>query len=724
MTSSFQDVLRQQGGTTPKSGWNSQSPATKSTATSQSKAEVSTPTSSASKTDAPVDPKSDLATASANTKAPASGGATNAISTTSTTPTLAPATGLAAMIIQATIQMPKFSPTPSPTKTAAKTPAKPGEDSSAGSTQDQNPSDSLPDSNDLSSMLARIALLTPYAQQLTSPKKAPAEKTSANPQTDPAPTSDAAKNTSPLLSDSADLSTIMVHALILAANAQQNPASSAASTTVPSSILPAVLTTFSGLTSAVGFATLSGSASPAASTTVPGSTPPAVLTTFPGLTSVAAPATLRGSKYPAAITTVPSLASAGASTTLPGSTSPAASTTVPGSVPPAALPTVPDLTSTIASTILPSSTSPATSATVPSSVPPPALTTVPDLTSAVASTTLPGSTSPAASTTAPVSVTPAALTIVPDLTSAAASTAVAVTTTTTAVAMGKELPLLGLTKGTTVNLLKEKKSDPTSAEGSFLQVSTTSTPADANPSTLFGRPLTTTSQPSDLQQVATQTDSKNSLTFDLSSATSSIAGTANVEKTKAMNPDIINAQITALSGLGTQGSALQDTPADVHILLNSNNDFQDALKQVMHVAQLTQTDDSPAPMRVAIEIQTPPGAIVNVYVSRQNDQWRAQLSTNDPQALTWVQDKMSSIRSGDVGVDVKWLPPQMESSSTGGNTNSNLGWDRGGQNQSNYQQPEERSQSRRQGKASPEPELETVGASAFMNTFAAVQGAA
>ena len=50
-------------------------------------------------------------------------------------------------------------------------------------------------------------------------------------------------------------------------------------------------------------------------------------------------------------------------------------------------------------------------------------------------------------------------------------------------------------------------------------------------------------------------------------------------------------------------------------------------------------------MRVAIEIQTPPGAIVNVYVSKQpDDQWRAQLSTNDPQALSWVQDKMSSLR--------------------------------------------------------------------------------
>ena len=120
----------------------------------------------------------------------------------------------------------------------------------------------------------------------------------------------------------------------------------------------------------------------------------------------------------------------------------------------------------------------------------------------------------------------------------------------------------------------------------------------------------------------------------------------------------------------------------------------------MHVAQLTQTNESRTPMRVAIEIQTPPGAIVNVYVSRQNDQWRAQFSTNDPQALAWVQDQMNSLRqSGDLGVDVNWLPPQMESGTARARaTNSNLAWDRGGQNQSSYQQPDERSQSQRQRK--------------------------
>ncbi len=528
---SFQDVLRQQDGATPKSDQKSQSVSTKNTMTSRSTSEVSTSTSIASKTVAPVDLKSDLTTAFADTKGPASGVATNAASTPSSISTLASTTDLAAMIIQATIRTPKTPVTPSSTGTAEKTPAKPGDNSPHGTTPDQNPSGSLPDSNDLSSMLARIALLTTHAQQIILPKAAPTAAISTAPSANPTPTASAAKDTPSPVSGATDLSTMMVQALILAANAQQTPAAAAAPTTT------------------------------------------------------------------------------------------------------------------------------------------------------------------------------------------------AVATAATTAAAGKDLPLLGLTKGVTASPLKEKKSGASIVEGSFLQATTISTPTDASAKSLIGQPLTSISNRSDLQQVTPTTGAKNSLLTNLPNVTSSVAGTANVEKIKVMSPDIINSQIIALSGLGTQGSALQQTSADVHILLSSNNDFQDALKQVMHVAQLTQTDDSRTPMRVAIEIQTPPGAIVNVYVSRQNDQWRAQLSTNDPQALTWVQDKMNSIRSGDVGMDVKWLPPQMESSSsTGGNTNSNLGWERGGQNQSNYQQPDERSQSQRQRKASPEPEV--VGAGAFMNTFASIQEAA
>jgi hypothetical protein len=112
-------------------------------------------------------------------------------------------------------------------------------------------------------------------------------------------------------------------------------------------------------------------------------------------------------------------------------------------------------------------------------------------------------------------------------------------------------------------------------------------------------------------------------------------------------------------------------------------------------------------------------------VSRQNDQRRAQLSTNDPQALSWVQDQMTSLRqSNDLGVEVKWLPPQMESTASSSTPDANLSWDRGGQGQSNYQQPDERQQPPRQNKPGVLPALAEVGANPFMNSLAALGRAA
>ncbi len=188
-----------------------------------------------------------------------------------------------------------------------------------------------------------------------------------------------------------------------------------------------------------------------------------------------------------------------------------------------------------------------------------------------------------------------------------------------------------------------------------------------------------------------------------------------------MNTDLNFPELEVLAGYGTNTSSQQSAP-NVQILLSSNQDFEDALKQVMHVAQLTQTNESRAPMRVEMEIQTPPGAIVNVYVSRQNDQWRAQLSTNDPQALSWVQDKMSSLRqAGDFGVEVRWLPPQMES---GSGHDANLSWDRGGQGQSNYQQPDDRTQSERRKRAGVLPGLGSILSNQFTDTIHALGRAA
>jgi hypothetical protein len=193
-----------------------------------------------------------------------------------------------------------------------------------------------------------------------------------------------------------------------------------------------------------------------------------------------------------------------------------------------------------------------------------------------------------------------------------------------------------------------------------------------------------------------------------------------------MNSDLTTWATQLLSGSGAPQPSTQRQP-DLQIQLASNHDFTDALKQVMHVAQLTQTGESRTPMRVEMEIQTPPGAIVNIYVSKTGDQWRAQLSTNDPVAMAWVQNQMTSLRqTSDLGVEVKWLPPQMETNApiaTSGGQEANLSWNQGG-GQANYQQPDDRQQSGRQSSAEETDEYAATGSKGFMNTLTALRRAA
>jgi hypothetical protein len=291
---------------------------------------------------------------------------------------------------------------------------------------------------------------------------------------------------------------------------------------------------------------------------------------------------------------------------------------------------------------------------------------------------------------------------------------------------GKDIPLS--TSGTAVGTAttKEKKSTTSTTEGSFIQSGTTSTESDENSSSLGITALTSNANASGNKQVTAISGTKNSSSNTSPSNAAGTAGTANVESEKDMSATTNAAQIAALSGIGGNATTTSQTPADVNIVLSSNNDFDDALKHVMQIASINQTSESQIPLRVAIEIQTPPGAIVNVYVSKQDDGYRAQLSTNDPAALSWVQEKMSSLRESDtgLGVSVKWLPPQMEGSTTTVSTGqSNLGWDRNGQNQAQYQQQqqEERPQHQRQ-RTEQEPALAGIGAhDDFMSTFTSLQ---
>ena len=195
-----------------------------------------------------------------------------------------------------------------------------------------------------------------------------------------------------------------------------------------------------------------------------------------------------------------------------------------------------------------------------------------------------------------------------------------------------------------------------------------------------------------------------------------------------MNTDLNLQDIAATASAATASNAAPE----VNILLSTNNDFEDALKQVIHIAQLNDATGSSTatPTRVAIELQTPPGAIVNVYVSKQpDDTYRAQLSTTDPAALSWVQDKIASLRqSNDLGVEVKWLPAQVESTSslsatTTSSDGSNLNWNRDGQQQNNPT-PDEQSQYQRQNQPSYEDDLVEDGVDSFTSKFATVGGVA
>jgi hypothetical protein len=350
-----------------------------------------------------------------------------------------------------------------------------------------------------------------------------------------------------------------------------------------------------------------------------------------------------------------------------------------------------------------------TTATTPPTAPPNVATILAQASPTISqSGTIPASTTPNVATTSTAT--------------AALATAALYANSKTLVKPGTESPLSGSGKTATTVTGKEKKSTAASPEGSFLQSDATTKDAGAV-SNLTTMAVTTVGNGSGNQQVAMPSHAaKSALNGPVAGATASV-GTASVEKKSDMNTDsnIPTLVSSAIANVATRA------PAEVNILLSSNSDFEDALKQVVHIAQLRDSSAVLSPTRIAIELQTPPGAIVNVYVSKQDDGYRAQLSTSDPAALSWVQDKITTLRQGnEPGVEVKWLPAQLESNSlsaTATSSNgSNLDWNRNGQNQ-NYQQPDDRSQSQRQEPSSTE-DLVEAEAETFSTSLTTAGGAA
>jgi hypothetical protein len=274
----------------------------------------------------------------------------------------------------------------------------------------------------------------------------------------------------------------------------------------------------------------------------------------------------------------------------------------------------------------------------------------------------------------------------------------------------------------------EKKSDASASQGSFLQAGTTASASSWAMLGSGGQPFQSVTQDTAGNKVTTLSNSPVGALKDASGTTSGVAGMANGKTEKEMNatldlPDLV-------VSTGTNPMVMKNS-ADVSIQLGSNHDFKDALGQVMRVAELSGLSNSTPPLRVAIEIQTPPGAIVNVYVSKQSDGYRAQLSANDPQALSWVQDQIGSLRqSTDTGVSVRWLPAQMESSSSSSlstassGSESGLSWDRGGQGQQGNSQSNERQPAPRQKRPLFEGLLAPSRSNSFLETVGVLGRAA
>jgi hypothetical protein len=277
-----------------------------------------------------------------------------------------------------------------------------------------------------------------------------------------------------------------------------------------------------------------------------------------------------------------------------------------------------------------------------------------------------------------------------------------------------DLPVLAGNTKPAVAPITEKKSGATNPGRSFIQPDTSSASTLGMAFVASAASIPLNSHSSTNQQLTTSTaPSKNGLAGAPADPLAA-AGMASGKKENEMNATL---ELTDLMASTGTTPVVNRSSADVNILLGTNNDFKDALTQVMHVAEYSNLSTTTPPLRVAIEIQTPPGAVVNLYVSKQpDDTYRAQLSTDDLQALSWVQNQIGSLKeSTATGVEVRWMPAQLETISaptTSSTADSGLNWNRGGQGQgwqsSQQQQADERQQSPRQkrGYASVlEPEL-------------------
>ncbi|MEM9444115.1 MAG: hypothetical protein AAGA18_02070 [Verrucomicrobiota bacterium] len=64
--------------------------------------------------------------------------------------------------------------------------------------------------------------------------------------------------------------------------------------------------------------------------------------------------------------------------------------------------------------------------------------------------------------------------------------------------------------------------------------------------------------------------------------------------------------------------------------------------------------------RLQIQLAAPNGGMVNVYLSEVNGAMRVQMSAGNEGVLEWLQENMKFLKTIDAGVNMRWLPPQIE----------------------------------------------------------------
>ncbi|MES2309172.1 MAG: hypothetical protein V4507_09980 [Verrucomicrobiota bacterium] len=114
-------------------------------------------------------------------------------------------------------------------------------------------------------------------------------------------------------------------------------------------------------------------------------------------------------------------------------------------------------------------------------------------------------------------------------------------------------------------------------------------------------------------------------------------------------------------------NSLLPTPVSQDTLKNATSDAKPESLTLSSQHRLETVLDSvfeekplPTPRRIEVQLQTPQGSQITLYIARVNQELRAQFSANTNQAFTWLQNEIHQLRTLNSGESIRWLPAQME----------------------------------------------------------------